>query len=208
MKKALEKDFFRVGFYCGAVGGFGALSYILSDREDKEEALNNQLRQEFFSAAKWQAQLSDNSGYGAAMSLYNYNWGSNMCFAVSAMTLIISDYLSGERVYEKYALRQLDCLLGANPLGISYITGVGEFSCRNPHLRPAFADGIEEPIPGMVSGGPNRNLDDEVARQIIPAGTPPMKCYADITPSYSTNEIAIYWNSPVVFILAYFNDKK
>ena len=205
MKKALEKDFFRVGFYCGAVGGFGALSYILSDREIKDNALCEQLRQEFFSAAKHQAELSDGSGYGAAMTVRNYNWGSNMCLSVSAMTFVIADYLKGERSYEKYALRQLDCLMGANPLGISYITGVGEFSCRNPHYRPAFADVIEEPIPGMVSGGPNKNLDDEAARQVIPAGTPPMKCYADITPSYSTNEIAIYWNSPVVFALAYFN---
>ncbi|MBR3105136.1 MAG: glycoside hydrolase family 9 protein, partial [Lachnospiraceae bacterium] len=31
----------------------------------------------------------------------------------------------------------------------------------------------------------------------------PMKCYADHNLSYSTNEITIYWNSPLVFTLAY-----
>ena len=100
--------------------------------------------------------------------------------------------------------RHLHYLLGANALGISYVTGVGEFRCNYPHLRPAFADRIEECIPGMVAGGPNRHLSDPFAKQIIPEGTAPMKCYADDTASYSLNEITIYWNSPAVFVLAYF----
>ena len=33
-------------------------------------------------------------------------------------------------------------------------------------------------------------------------GAAPMKCYVDSWKSYSTNEIAIYWNSPLVFVLA------
>ncbi|MBE6863876.1 MAG: hypothetical protein E7495_04805 [Ruminococcus flavefaciens] len=90
-----------------------------------------------------------------------------------------------------------------NALGISYITGIGEFRCNYPHLRPAFADGIEECIPGMIAGGPNKHLSDLFARKVIPDGTPPMKCYADDTASYSLNEITIYWNSPTVFVLAY-----
>ena len=119
------------------------------------------------------------------------------------MIFAINDVISEDRSYRGYAVRHLNYLLGANALGISYVTGVGEFRCNYPHLRPAFADRIEECIPGMVAGGPNRFLSDPFARQVIPEGTPPMKCYADDTASYSLNEITIYWNSPAVFVLAY-----
>ena len=65
-------------------------------------------------------------------------------------------------------------------------------------------DGIELPMPGWVSGGPFKTPVDPYAIRIIPAGSAPMKCYADHTGSYSTNEITIYWNSPAVFMTAYF----
>lgn len=102
-----------------------------------------------------------------------------------------------------HAATQLDYLLGCNALGISYVTGNGENACRYPHLRPAHADGIEECIPGMVSGGPNRRPADEVGKRLVPPGTPAMKSYLDRYECYSLNEITIYWNSPAVFVTAY-----
>ena len=36
-------------------------------------------------------------------------------------------------------------------------------------------------------------------------GTPPAKCFLDELPSADTNEIAIYWNSPAIFVAACFN---
>ena len=98
---------------------------------------------------------------------------------------------------------QLDYLLGCNALGISYVTGNGENAYNEPHLRPAFADGIEACMPGMVSGGPNRYRQDARAKEVVPEGTPAMKSYADEVEAFSLNEITIYWNSPAVFTLAY-----
>ena len=85
----------------------------------------------------------------------------------------------------------------------SYVTGYGEKAYKNPHLRPTAVDGIDDPWPGLVSGGPNRGLQDEKASE-LPKDTPPMKCYLDDVSCYSLNEITIYWNSPLVFVLAYF----
>ena len=68
--------------------------------------------------------------------------------------------------------------------------------------RPTVADGIEAPIPGYVSGGPNYRPGDTMANAETLKGAAPMKCYVDSWKSYSTNEIAIYWNSPLVFVLA------
>ena len=35
--------------------------------------------------------------------------------------------------------------------------------------------------------------------------TPPALCYVDNVNSYASNEIAINWNAPLVFVLGYFN---
>ena len=141
------------------------------------------------------------------MEVWEYCWGSNMNVMKNGMLLAVNDLINGDRSSRKYAERQLHYLLGTNAPGISYVTGTGEFRCSHPHLRPAFADGIEECIPGMVSGGANRHPGDPFAKEVIPEGTPPMKCYADDAARYSLNEITIYWNSPAVFLTGYILDR-
>ena len=74
----------------------------------------------------------------------------------------------------------------------------------HPHHRPSEADGIEAPVPGLISGGPNGSHGYHWTRDRL-ADQPPAKCYLDETPSADTNEIAIYWNSPAVFVGAFFN---
>ncbi|MBR4345731.1 MAG: glycoside hydrolase family 9 protein [Oscillospiraceae bacterium] len=202
MEQALKEDFPLCALGYGEVGGLGALSYILCDRE-RDTALVSRFENAFRSRGEELSAIADSCGYSVAMEGNDYCWGSNMGLMTRAMIFAVNDRLLGERGFREYALSHIHCLLGANPLGISYVTGVGEFRCNYPHLRPAFADGIEECIPGMVAGGPNGHRSDPFARGIIPEDTPPMKCYADDTASYSLNEITIYWNSPAVFVLAY-----
>lgn len=199
---ALDKDFPLTALGYSEVGGFGALAYLLC-KQDKDVNLTRRLENMFRQRAAELKKTADNCGYGIAMESEDYCWGSNMGLMTKAMVFAITDVLFGDLTCREYAERHLHCLLGTNPFGISYVTGVGEFRCNYPHLRPAFADGIEECIPGMVAGGPNVYLSDPFAKTVIPEGTPPMKCYADDTASYSMNEITIYWNSPTVFVLAY-----
>ncbi len=59
-------------------------------------------------------------------------------------------------------------------------------------------------MPGFVSGGPFKTPVDEAAIRILPKGTKPMKSYVDDIGSYSTNEITIYWNSSVLFVVSAF----
>ncbi|MCI0487868.1 MAG: glycoside hydrolase family 9 protein, partial [Blastocatellia bacterium] len=58
----------------------------------------------------------------------------------------------------------------------------------------------KEPWPGLLSGGPNRSRQDEAMRRL--PDLPPAKMYLDEEPSYATNENAINWNAPLVFLLA------
>ncbi len=199
---AMKEDFPLTALGYGEVGGLGSLAYLLS-KQGKDVNLEYKLKSMFRRKAEELKKTADKSGYGIAMTEDDYCWGSNMNLMTKAMIFAINDAVFNDRTYRGYAKRHLHYLLGANALGISYVTGLGEFRCNYPHLRPAFADRIEECIPGMVAGGPNKYLSDPFARQVIPEGTPPMKCYADDTASYSLNEITIYWNSPAVFVLAY-----
>lgn len=186
----------------GDMGGLGSLAYLLCHQK-KGSAIEALLRKAFEDRARELRDVSDHCGYGVAMKPMQYGWGSNMSVMKNGMIFAISGCLNGDDFAEKYAKKQLDYLLGVNALGISYVTGTGAFRCNYPHLRPAYADGIEKCMPGMIAGGPNGRPADPYAKEIIPEGTPPMKCYADDTASYSLNEITIYWNSPAVFVLGY-----
>ena len=205
MIEAMNKEFPLTALGYAEVGGFGSLAYILCGRS-KDVRLENKLKNLFRERGDALKDTADKCGYGVAMEGREYGWGSNMGLMTKGMTFAICDVLLGDSSSRDYAARHVDYLLGTNALGISYVSGVGEFRCNYPHLRPAFADGIEECIPGMVAGGPNGYRSDRFAQKVIPEGTAPMKCYADITESYSLNEITIYWNSPAVFVLAYLLD--
>ena len=147
--------------------------------------------------------LSGKSRYGVALDAREYEWGSNMTVLNRAMILGTAFLLTRDGRYIWCAAEQMDYILGVNAVGYSYVTGVGEHSFRNPHNRVTVADGIEETIPGFVSGGPNAYPVDEKAEWLIEPGMPPMKCYLDIWECYSLNEITIYWNSPAIFVSAF-----
>lgn len=202
MVNLMKKGFSLTALGYGEMGGLGSLAYLLCTKI-KDNKIVALLKKAFDDHAAKLKDISDSCGYGVAMRAGDYHWGSNMSVMKNGMIFAINDFLNGDSSARKYAERQLDYLLGVNALGISYVTGSGEFRCNYPHLRPTFADGIEECIPGMVAGGPNGRPADPHAREIIKDGTPPMKCYADDTASYSLNEITIYWNSPTVFVLGY-----
>ena len=56
-------------------------------------------------------------------------------------------------------------------------------------------------MPGMLVGGPDKNLEDPYAKAVL-TGQAPALCYVDNSQSFSTNEITIYWNSPLIYLLA------
>lgn len=148
-------------------------------------------------------QVSETCGYGAALNPKEYVWGSNMVLLNYGMLLSTAYQLEQKQTYLDAAVRQMDYLLGVNAVDYSYVTGVGEHAFEHPHNRVTEADGIDETIPGFVSGGPNGRPGDEVARENIAPGTPPMKCFLDHWSCYSLNEITIYWNSPAIFVAAF-----
>ena len=143
-------------------------------------------------------------GYSVAMRGHEYGWGSNLTVLNRGMLFGTVYRLTSKSEYYAAVVRQMDYLLGVNATDYSYVTGVGAHAFCNPHNRVPASDGIDETIPGFVSGGANgTRWVDPLAKELIPEGTPPMKCFVDRWECYSLNEITIYWNSPAIFCAAF-----
>ena len=187
------------------VGGMGALCCLFDLREEAGEILYTGLREDFLRQSEYAFTLSEKSGYGTALAPEQYIWGSILPVMSNAMAMILNSLLTGRRDMQEAALLQWHYALGMNALDICFVTGFGERSVQNPHHRPSGADGIKAPVPGLISGGPNKAHGYPQTREKLGTDTPPAKYFLDETPSADTNEIAIYWNSPAIFTGAYFN---
>ena len=95
----------------------------------------------------------------------------------------------------------MNYLLGQNANGISYVTRFGSLSARRPHHRPSVK--AKEAMPGMLVGGPNTGLEDNIDAARL-RKLPPARQYTDDWGAYALNEVTIYWNSPLVYLLAEF----
>ncbi|MGM9484976.1 glycoside hydrolase family 9 protein [Roseateles sp. NT4] len=147
-------------------------------------------------AANWRA-----SDYGVGMQSRDYVWGSNAVVLNQALMLIQAYRLQPkpERLAAAQAL--FDHVLGRNPLGQSMVTGFGAKPPLHPHHRPSEADGVEPPVPGFLVGGPNPGRQDQKGCPAYPSAQPAM-AYLDNFCSYASNEIAINWNAPLVYVSA------
>ena len=207
--KALSKENIgKTDFGWTDVSGLASMALLTDKRNRVPKDMLSDYKKTVIAEADRLVKIGKECGYMAAMEPEDYVWGSNMVVLNRGMLLILAAMLSKDEkreVYEKTALAQLHYLLGTNAVGYSYVTGHGENAFKHPHNRPTECDGIELPMPGWVSGGPFKTPCDETAVQNIKAGTPPMKCYLDHAMCYSLNEITIYWNSPAVFLVSYFN---
>ena len=134
------------------------------------------------------------------ISLDRFAWGSSSDVANHAMLKLIAMKLSGSDRFLPSVQADLNWLLGTNPTGYSFVTGFGTLSPMNIHHRPSGADGVPEPVPGFLVGGPNTVVMND-CQPPVPRSTFPAKSYTDVECSYSTNEIAINWNAPLVFLL-------
>ncbi|HEY9047505.1 MAG TPA: glycoside hydrolase family 9 protein [Ohtaekwangia sp.] len=127
----------------------------------------------------------------------DYIWGSSSVAANQGIELIQAYRITKDKKYIQYALSNLDFLLGKNGTGYSFLTGFGDKPTMHPHHRPSIADGIEEPVPGLLAGGPNPGMQDKCSYPSSVAD----EAYSDTDCSYASNEIAINWNAPFVYLV-------
>jgi endoglucanase len=169
-----------------------------------DAAVAGEIRRNSLAAADQIVARSASNGYRIGMTARDYVWGSNSVVADYGMQLLVANAFQANPRYLETAIENLHYLLGRNTFSLSFVTQVGANPFRHPHHRPSAADENPEPWPGLLSGGPNRGRQDDAMRDLnkLPAGLPPAKVYLDDQNSYASNEVAINWNAPLVYLLA------
>ena len=136
-----------------------------------------------------------NSAYGNKPE--DFRWGCASSFCDQAICFLYAYEITGDRKYADNAFRNVNYVLGQNATGYCYVTGFGTKSPMYPHSRLCHSDGIVEPIPGLLVGGPNPGQQD-IAEVKTYRSDFPDESYEDVMPSYASNEIAINWNASLV----------
>jgi endoglucanase len=179
------------------VHGLGFMSLLTRYESLPDAVKKTGLKKDFFQLADSLVNLSASSPYG--VSIRSFRWGSNAQVSNEGMLKLFAYQQTSERKYYGSALSDLDYLLGRNATGFCFVTGYGDKRVMHIHHRLSQADGIPEPLPGYLAGGPNLDTFAD-----CPPGTPrskrPATSYVDMDCSYSTNEVAINWNAPLVYL--------
>ena len=180
------------------MGGYGLYALLTDPAAPEEDALCTLAKEILADEADSAMQTIEGNPYGINRTA-SYEWGSNMGVANTGVMLLMAQDVLGGAAYGAAALRQLDYLLGENATGYCFVSGMGSKSPEHPHHRPSQLTG--EAMPGMLAGGPNNGLEDPFAANVLRDKAPAM-CYADSDQSYSTNEVTVYWNSPLIALLS------
>lgn len=184
----------------GTVAPLALWSYALGQKN--ADAAAAAIKKDAVEAADEIVERTRRSGYRTSMTTDNYIWGSNSVAANYGMQLLVANELRNDARYRHAALENLHYLFGRNAFSLSFVTRLGENAFRRPHHRPSGADENVEPYPGLLAAGPNRGRQDSAMQKNLAANLPPAKMYLDAQDSYASNEVAINWNAPLVFLLA------
>ncbi len=186
----------------GQVGGLAWMSLAQHRERLTPHADRARIEREIDTLAARLAEQWRTSAWRVSMQTRDFVWGSNAMALNQAMMLLQGYRLSPQRDYLDAAQSQLDYVLGRNPLGLSYVTGIGLRSPRHIHHRISEADGIAEPVPGLLAGGAQPGQQDAKDCKVGYPSRQPALSYLDDGCSYASNEVAINWNAPLVYVSA------
>ena len=175
----------------------GIISLVLSDKENFKE-LSKAATDILVPFADKLVVKSETSPYHVSLDFFF--WGSNSDVANQALLKLIALKKTGDKKYIPSIQGDVDWLLGRNPTGYCFVTGFGSLSPMNIHHRPSGADGVPEPVPGFLVGGPNTSVMNDCGPFVIRSKFPAAS-YTNSECSYSTNEICINWNAPLFFVM-------
>lgn len=145
-------------------------------------------------------------------SFEGYAYGSNGYIVNNALLLAKAYEATGEEKYLSGAAEAMDYIFGRNGNGLSYVTGYGDNSVKNPY-HSWWAKSIDPSFPsapsGVLVGGPSAVLADNVSGLLgmKRGGSAAQKSYIDNAEAFSSNSTSISWNASLVNVLSYFGTK-
>lgn len=191
--------------------GFPEIQYALSKNVLIDKKLQSEIRKKLISRCNKYIEIHNKDGFFTLLSKYDYKWGSNGELLNRSLQLIIGYLLTSNDKFKSAALSQLNYILGLNIHSKSFIAGLGTNYVKNIHHASFQNDDIGYCFPGMLTGGPNSYIEQDVALydkalyEKCPPGTPPAKCYTDHPDSFSSNENCILYSAPTIPVTAFFS---
>jgi endoglucanase len=180
------------------------LSYALDSRADAQ--IRAKILSDLEASCDAMITRSDSAGYGNILPReywkHRHTIGNNLHLAFE---LLILHHLTGDLDSLRVARRQLDYILGANPLDKLFITGMEPNGIRAPHYRPYS---IRELAPvGLTVKGPTHDGQflQKVYKDKGRPVPPPMKAYFDRRTDHWCNEPDIEVQGYLVLFLGYFH---
>lgn len=159
------------------------------------------IKDELVRAANELLAVYQTNPYRVPIGANDFFWGANSGTLNRAWIMLEANKISANPQYVEAAFAAVDYMFGRNPTDYSFVTGVGDNPAMGIHHRPSYADNIQDPVPGWLAGGAHSGQQDGCD---YPSDYP-AKSYLDDWCSYSTNEITINWNAPLVYMLAALN---
>ena len=201
----------KSSFNWGTTDALGMISMaVVPSSVDKARV--DTLRKRIVEVADQYATVESKEGYRTPLERTpegKYIWGSNSFVLNNLIVLALAHDFTKEPRYFDAVVSGMNYLLGNNPLGQSYVTGYGERPLENPHHRfwaQQASRKYPAPPAGVVSGGPNSNVDDPYSKSAGLKGCPAAKCFVDHIEAYSVNEVTINWNAPLAWVSAYLDE--
>ncbi|MEA2016784.1 MAG: glycoside hydrolase family 9 protein [Actinomycetota bacterium] len=188
------------------VGGLAMFSLVVSGNGIDKEIMSNIKSRILESADIYLKQMSLEK---YSVPMVNYYWGSNSQVLNKMIVMGYAYDITGEDKYIDSISISMDYILGRNALCKSFISGYGENPMMYPHHRWwGNNPPVELPAPpsGAIAGGPNQEASDDGVSHFVDEVSP-VKRYIDDSKSYSTNEVAINWNAPLVWITSFMDEK-
>jgi endoglucanase len=167
------------------------------------------------SCAQWNTRRNAD-GYACVASSAppsgDYYWGFTGVILRYAWTLLEGYRYGGNTAYRDAAREQLHYILGRNPMGKVYVTGVGERPVLHSHGGwnsaagyVAIPDSLCNPVPYLLVGGPNAADNGDISPY-------PARCYEDIADpdynnygNYTLNETAVNIQASLIVLAGYFS---
>jgi endoglucanase len=122
------------------------------------------------------------------------------------MAFAAAHRLTGDRRWVDAAAETADYIFGKNAVAKCFVTGFGARPPMHIHHRIILGYGYAQPFPGMLVGGPNAGIEDDLRKDptgVLYYDVAPARQYLDHRDSAATNEICINWNAPLTFVLSF-----
>jgi endoglucanase len=193
--RARTHESIETAFDWTRTGNLAFLTYLFSSRDGRDPGIVDAIATSLQSAGDSLVDKAATHAYGRAIGS-TYYWGINGVVARTSLVLAAAYRLDQDPKYLDALTLQLDHLFGRNPYGRSYVTAVGWDPPVNPHHRPSQASSKANPWPGLLVGGPHGKPFVATAEEVPPALT-----WADDATDYMHNEVAINWNTALVYAL-------